>query len=321
MPQWYYADASGQRHGPFSAEELEGHVRHARLGPASLVWREGLQDWQPLSAVAAELDLPLDTLAAPAADVAVPAADAPYTPPTADLASFQPVVAGHLVHAGLWKRFAASFIDSIVTTIFSYALMIPLMLIGVGVMGAGGSDNPFATGAGLASMLAIYPVLFLAPCVYFGWMQSSSLQASLGKLAVGIKVTRTDGQRMSFWRGFLRSLAYLVFTMVTCGLGVLISSVSQTQGQAIQLAVMTLLPQVLLSGLIFPLTSIVVGVRWIAYLLPLTYFTEISRGVMLRAEPIGSLWPPFVYLALLGAVVTGLAIWRFHAFLAPGAAR
>ena len=82
---------------------------------------------------------------------------------------------------------------------------------------------------------------------------------------------------------------------------------------------MTLLPQVLLSGLIFPLTSIVVGVRWIAYLLPLTYFTEISRGVMLRAEPIGSLWPPFVYLALLGAVVTGLATWRFRAFLARGA--
>ena len=116
-------------------------------------------------------------------------------------------------------------------------------------------------------------------------------------------------------------LGALLFVFVTLGLGVLISSVSQTQGQAIQLAVMTLLPQVLLSGLIFPLNSIVIGVRWIAYLLPLTYFTEISRGVMLRAEPIGSLWPPFVYLALLGAAVTGLAIWRFRAFLAPGAAR
>ncbi len=116
-------------------------------------------------------------------------------------------------------------------------------------------------------------------------------------------------------------LGALLFVFVTLGLGVLISSVSQTQGQAIQLAVMTLLPQVLLSGLIFPLTSIVIGVRWIAYLLPLTYFTEISRGVMLRAEPISSLWPPFVYLALLGAAVTGLAIWRFRAFLAPGSAR
>ena len=51
---------------------------------------------------------------------------------------------------------------------------------------------------------------------------------------------------------------------------------------------MTMLPQVLLSGLIFPLSSIAAGVRWIAYLLPLTYFNEISRGVMLRAEPIGA---------------------------------
>ena len=104
-------------------------------------------------------------------------------------------------------------------------------------------------------------------------------------------------------------LGALLFVFVALSLGALISSVSQTLGKAIQLAVMTLLPQVLLSGLIFPLTSIVIGVRWIAYLLPLTYFTEISRGVMLRAEPIGSLWPPFVYLALLGAAVTGLAIW------------
>lgn len=223
MTQWYYADASGQRQGPFTAEELESHVRHARLGQASLVWRDGLQEWQPLSSVATELDLQFDGPGAPVDVAGIPAADAPYTPPTADLASFQPVVAGHIVQAGLWRRFAASFIDGIVTTVISYALMIPLMLVGVGIMGAGGSDNPFATGAGLASMLAIYPILFLAPCIYFGWMQSSSLQASLGKLAVGIKVARTDGQRIGFWRGFLRSLAYLLFTMVTCGLGVLIS--------------------------------------------------------------------------------------------------
>ena len=136
-------------------------------------------------------------------------------------------------------------------------------------------------------------------------------------LAVGVAVFGMP------FRGSLAvfGLGALLFVFVTLGLGVLISSVSQTQGQAIQLAVMTLLPQVLLSGLIFPLTSIVIGVRWIAYLLPLTYFTVISRGVMLRAEPISSLWPPFAYLALLGAVVTGLAIWRFRAFLAPGAAR
>ncbi len=113
------------------------------------------------------------------------------------------------------------------------------------------------------------------------------------------------------------ALGALEFLFVTLGLGVLISSVSQNQGQAIQLAIMTLLPQVLLSGLIFPLSSIVVGVRWIAYLLPLTYFNQISRGVMLKAEPIAALWPSFAYLAVLGAVIVTLATLRFRAFLAP----
>jgi ABC-2 type transport system permease protein len=109
----------------------------------------------------------------------------------------------------------------------------------------------------------------------------------------------------------------LLFVFVTLGIGVLISTVSQNQGQAIQLAVMTMLPQILLSGLIFPLSSIVAGVRWISYLLPLTYFNEIARGVMLRAEPIGPLWQPFTFLAVLGLVVVTLATLRFRRFLAP----
>jgi ABC-2 type transport system permease protein len=113
------------------------------------------------------------------------------------------------------------------------------------------------------------------------------------------------------------ALGALLFLFVTLGLGVLISSVSENQGQAIQLAVMCTLPQILLSGLIFPLSSIGAGVRWISYILPLTYFNEISRGVMLRAEPIGSLWRPFVLLALLGAVVVSLAILRFRSYLSP----
>jgi ABC-2 type transport system permease protein len=116
-------------------------------------------------------------------------------------------------------------------------------------------------------------------------------------------------------------LGALLFLFVTLGIGVLISSVSQNQGQAIQLAVMTLLPQVLLSGLIFPLSSIVAGVRWIAYLLPLTYFNEISRGVMLRAEPIGALWQPFLYLTLLGTLIVTLAWLRFRQYLAPARSR
>ena len=113
--------------------------------------------------------------------------------------------------------------------------------------------------------------------------------------AVDLAIVLAVGMRCSACRSAGRAvfaLGALLFLFVTLGIGVLISSVSQNQGQAIQLAMMTLLPQVLLSGLIFPLSSIAAGVRWIAYLLPLTYFNEISRGVMLRAEPIGPLWQP-----------------------------
>jgi ABC-2 type transport system permease protein len=115
------------------------------------------------------------------------------------------------------------------------------------------------------------------------------------------------------------ALGAALFLLVTLGMGVLISTVSQNQGQAIQLAFMIMLPQVLLSGLIFPVTSMAAGVRWISYVLPLTYFIQISRGVMLKATPITALWQPLGLLALLAVVALGLAIIRFRRDLAPSA--
>lgn len=119
----------------------------------------------------------------------------------------------------------------------------------------------------------------------------------------------------------LLAVGALLFLFVTLGIGVLISTVSQNQGQAIQTALMVLLPQVLLSGMIFPLTSMAAGVRWISYLLPLTYFTQISRGIMLRGAGIDALWPPFLFLAVMGAVIVTLATLRFRRDLAPAPAR
>ena len=117
------------------------------------------------------------------------------------------------------------------------------------------------------------------------------------------------------------ALGAALFLLVTLGMGVLISTVSQNQGQAIQLAFMILLPQVLLSGLIFPVSSMAAGVRWISYVLPLTYFIQISRGVMLKATPIGALAQPLGLLAVLAVVVLGLAVLRFRRDLAPGPVR
>ena len=113
------------------------------------------------------------------------------------------------------------------------------------------------------------------------------------------------------------ALGSVLFLFVTLGTGVLISSVSQTQGQAIQLAILTMLPQILLSGLFFPLYAMPWGVRWIGYCLPLTYFIKIARGVMVRGAPIGALWLPMLVLAVMALVVFTLSTLRFRRDLAP----
>lgn len=168
--------------------------------------------------------------------------------------------------------------------------------------------------SGTLEQLAVMPLrprdVFLGKIVPYFAVAAVDLAIVLG---VGIAVFGVPFRGS----GAVFALGAVLFLFVTLGLGVLISTVSQNQGQAIQLAIMTMLPQVLLSGLIFPLSSIAAGVRWISYLLPLTYFNEISRGVMLRAEPIGALWQPFTLLALLGLLVVTLAIRRFSSYLAP----
>jgi ABC-2 type transport system permease protein len=117
------------------------------------------------------------------------------------------------------------------------------------------------------------------------------------------------------------ALGALAFLFVTVGAGVLVSTVSETQGQAIQLAMMIMLPQILLSGLIFPLQAMAAGVRWIGYLLPLTYFVQLARGVMVKGTPLDALLLPLGMLVVLGLAVLGLAIARFRRDLAPAGRR
>ncbi len=109
----------------------------------------------------------------------------------------------------------------------------------------------------------------------------------------------------------------LLYLFVVLGLGVLISTVSHSQGEAIQLAIMVLLPQVMLSGMIFPLASMAPGVRWIGYLLPLTYFVMGMRGVFLKGSSIGALSRPLLILGVMALVIFVLAILRFRRDLAP----
>ena len=68
MSGWYYADRNREQHGPVSSDELVTHYRFGRVALDSLVWREGLPQWQPLRDFADELGLnpaPVDTVGTP----------------------------------------------------------------------------------------------------------------------------------------------------------------------------------------------------------------------------------------------------------------
>jgi ABC-2 type transport system permease protein len=170
--------------------------------------------------------------------------------------------------------------------------------------------------AGTIEQLAVMP--FRPWDVIFGKIVPYLLLASLDLVAIVL-----IGMAL-FGVPFVGSVATfgigaLLFLLVTLGMGVLISTVSQNQGQAIQLAIMFVVPQILLSGLIFPVGAMPLGIRWIAYILPLTHFVDISRGVMLKAEPITALWIPLVVLLVMAGAVLGLAVLRFRRDLAPSA--
>ena len=105
--------------------------------------------------------------------------------------------------------------------------------------------------------------------------------------------------------------AALLFILSTLGLGLFVSTLAQTQFQAFQLAFVTLLPSILLSGFMFPFEGMPKVVQWIAQVLPLTHFNVIIRGVMLRGAALPELWPQIVKLVVFLAVMLLIAVARF----------
>lgn len=205
-PRWHYAGADRQQNGPVPAQALREAHAAGLLDRHGLVWRRGLPGWEPLELHAAELGIDLPALAS--------------VPPQVPAA---PIDSTDVVYAGLWRRVAASVIDSFATSMLSYVLLIPMFLafgVSMAAMAGTGHDDEAAQGGiSLLFLAGVYAVSIGLPAVYFGWMQATRHQASLGKLAVGIKVVRGNGAAIGFWRGFLRYVAYVLVTVLTCGLG------------------------------------------------------------------------------------------------------
>ena len=113
------------------------------------------------------------------------------------------------------------------------------------------------------------------------------------------------------------ALGAVLFLCVVLGLGVFASTVSNTAGQAMQTALFFMLPQILLSGMVFPLEAMPWAVRWIGQCLPLTYFINVSQGVLLRGAGFMEVWPSLLILAAMAAIVLTASTLRFRASIAP----
>ena len=104
----------------------------------------------------------------------------------------------------------------------------------------------------------------------------------------------------------------LIFFFTTLGLGTLVSTIAKTYIQATQLIQFFLIPSMLLSGFIFPVDAMPKGMQFLSYLVPLTYFLTIARGIIIKGVGIEFLWPQLALLTLFGIVVFGFAVTRFQ---------
>jgi ABC-2 type transport system permease protein len=103
----------------------------------------------------------------------------------------------------------------------------------------------------------------------------------------------------------------LVYVLCTLGLGLFISTISETQQQAMMTATFFfLMPMIYLSGFIFPIENMPAVIQYATYLIPLRYFLVIVRGIFLKGIGLELLWPQALALASWGAVVLLLAVAR-----------
>lgn len=223
MEIWIGRD--GERHGPYKEEDVRQWLRSGQVSGSDLAWREGLADWQPLS-----------TLFPDVTRDAAPAADNPYSAPAAPMQNLPQTTAAALEdHAGFWKRVAAYILDAIV-------LYVVFRVIGIffGVSAAqeamkqemlGGTSSLMQAYEHFYSRLWPYTLLTtVLTWLYFASCESSAWQATVGKLALGIRVTDMQGARISFPRALGRYLAKYLSAIILCIGFIMVAFTRRKQG-------------------------------------------------------------------------------------------
>jgi uncharacterized RDD family membrane protein YckC len=229
--QWFYA-RNNQQIGPVELTALRDLLARGAVSPGDLVWTEGMPEWKPAGTVP-ELSMPQavapppPVVGQPGGYPGAPMAGYPASGyPQGGQGGFPQAGMPHglnyqtpqygIPYAGFWLRFVAYIIDAII-------LAIPTMII-AGILGAsmfmshaayysgGGSYQPVMTPMDGVIRL----VELILGWLYYGLMESSNSQATLGKMALGIKVTNLQGGKMSFGQASGRYIGMIVSGLICC---------------------------------------------------------------------------------------------------------
>jgi uncharacterized RDD family membrane protein YckC len=209
--QWYYS-RGGERQGPVAEDAIRAMAAAGTLDPNDYVWRDGMADWAPASSI------PGLFAVAPVAPHMMPQAAIQGAP----LNYASPVPPNYYggyqygpAYAGFWLRFVAVIIDGILVGIVNFVLGFVVGLIVGGVMGSSGSSQADIV---LAAQICGFAVGLITEWLYFALMESSSSQATLGKMALSLKVTDLQGQRISFGRATGRHFGKIISWLI-CSIG------------------------------------------------------------------------------------------------------
>jgi ABC-2 type transport system permease protein len=115
--------------------------------------------------------------------------------------------------------------------------------------------------------------------------------------------------RGSFLVLFAASVVYILSGL---GLGLLISTISKTQQEAFMASFLVFMPAILLSGFMFPVSSMPDAFQWATILNPVRHYIEIVRAVFLKGTGLTALWPQFAALLVTGVGLLWFAAWRFR---------
>lgn len=225
MNQWYYA-VNQERLGPVDDATLAALAANEIVTADTLVWRQGMPDWQPYMNVSDALGTDEQPPPSIHGGTAMPSLSGQSiqldgrTVTEANKEAYvqqlqegvDPLGRGWR-YGGFWIRVAAFIIDSVFTSILTYAIIIPLAFLMGGTLGSL-LDSTGEDSLGIAFFIFFMGVGIVIPAAYYTLTTGSKMQATYGKKLVGLRVIREDGGDITYGLALGRYFGLLLSTLI-----------------------------------------------------------------------------------------------------------